>query len=70
MARIKGLLETARPRTAKEAVDHNTYMLAERARLMALTLRLRAAHVKVEAARGVTDAADQLEVSTFWRYGQ
>lgn len=68
MGRIKALLERAAPKTAKEAVDHNTYMLAERARLMALTLRLRAAQAKVEAARGMTEAADQLENSQFWRY--
>jgi hypothetical protein len=68
MARIKGFLETAKPETPKEAVDQNSYMLAERARLMALTLRLRAAAVKVEAARGLSDAAQSLQYSTFWEY--
>lgn len=68
MARIAALLGEDPPENAKQAVDRSTYMLAERARLMALTLRLRAAHVKVEAARGLTEAADQLEQSTFWRY--
>ncbi|WP_417725789.1 lytic transglycosylase domain-containing protein [Salipiger sp.] len=67
MARILGLLQT-QPTTEKEAVDHNTYMMAERARLMALTLRLRAAQVKVEAARGLTDAAQGLQYSDFWEY--
>jgi Transglycosylase SLT domain len=68
MARIKGFLEVAKPRTPKEAVDQNTYMLAERARLMALTLRLRAGAVKVEAARGLSDAAQSLQYTTFWEY--
>lgn len=68
MRRIQGLLQQARPNTAKEAVDHNTYMMAERARLMALTLRLRAAHVKVEAAAGMSDAAQNLSYTTFWEY--
>src|SRR3990167_8707084 len=68
MARIKGFLEEAKPLTPKEAVDQNTYMLAERARLMALTLRLRAGAVKVEAARGLSDAAQALQYTTFWEY--
>lgn len=68
MARIKGFLEEAKPQTPKEAVDQNTYMIAERARLMALTLRLRAGAVKVEAARGLSDAAQALQYSTFWEY--
>lgn len=68
MTRIAALLREDRPRNAKEALDRSTYMLAERARLMALTLRLRAAHVKVEAAQGLTEAANHLEQSTFWRY--
>ena len=68
MARIKGFLEEAKPQTTKEAVDQNTYMLAERARLMALTLRLRASAVKVEAARGLSDAAQSLQYTTFWEY--
>ena len=68
MARIKGFLEEAKPQTPKEAVDQNTYMLAERARLMALTLRLRAGAVKVEAARGLSDAAQSLQYTTFWDY--
>lgn len=68
MTRIAALLREDPPRNAKEALDRSTYMLAERARLMALTLRLRAAHVKVEAAQGLTEAADHLEQSTFWRY--
>ena len=68
MARIKGFLEEVKPQTPKEAVDQNTYMLAERARLMALTLRLRAGAVKVEAARGLSDAAQSLQYTTFWEY--
>ncbi|MBN8633023.1 MAG: lytic transglycosylase domain-containing protein [Rhodobacterales bacterium] len=68
MARIKGFLEQAKPQTPKEAVDQNTYMIAERARLMALTLRLRAGAVKVEAAHGLSDAAQALQYSTFWEY--
>ena len=68
MTRIAALLREDPPDNAKEALDRSTYMLAERARLMALTLRLRAAHVKVEAAQGLTEAADHLEQSTFWRY--
>jgi hypothetical protein len=68
MARIKGFLETAKPQTPKQAVDHNTYMIAERARLLALTLRLRAGAVKVEAASGLSDAAQALQHSTFWEY--
>jgi hypothetical protein len=68
MARIKGFLEEAKPQTPKEAVDQNTYMLAERARLTALTLRLRAGAVKVEAARGLSDAAQSLQYTTFWEY--
>ena len=43
-------------------------MLAERARLMALTLRLRAGTVKVEAARGLSDSAQSLQYTTFWEY--
>lgn len=68
MARIKGFLEEAKPQTPKEAVDQNTYMIAERARLMALTLRLRAGAVKFEAASGLSDAAQALQYSTFWEY--
>jgi hypothetical protein len=68
MQRIYGLLQQARPETEKQAVDHNTYMMAERARLMALTLRLRAAQVKVEAARGMSDAAQGLQATNFWEY--
>lgn len=68
MERVYGLLQQAEPTTEKEAVDHNTYMMAERARLMALTLRLRAAHVKVEAARGLNDAAQDLQNTDFWDY--
>jgi hypothetical protein len=68
MTRILALLRDGQPRTPKEAVDHNTYMLAERARLMALTLRLRAAHVTVEAAGGLAEAAEQLQQTDFWEY--
>ena len=68
MQRIYGLLQQARPETEKQTVDHNTYMMAERARLMALTLRLRAAQVKVEAARGMSDAAQGLQATNFWEY--
>ncbi|OZA11974.1 MAG: hypothetical protein B7Y02_08005, partial [Rhodobacterales bacterium 17-64-5] len=68
MARIAGLLSEAKPQTSKQAVDQNTYMLAERARLMALSLRLRAGAVKVEAAKGLYDAAEALQHSDFWRY--
>lgn len=68
MVRIKGFLEAAKPQTPKEAVDHNTYMIAERSRLMALTLRLRAGAVKVEAAGNLSDAAQALQYSTFWEY--
>lgn len=69
MTRIAALLRQGEPENAKAAMDHSTYMLAERARLMALTMRLRAAHVKVEAARGMNDAAQQLQHTTFWEYG-
>ena len=68
MTRIKGFLEEAKPETPKQAVDQNTYMLAERARLMALTLRLRAGSVKVEAAKGLSDAAEAFQYSTFWEF--
>ena len=68
MERIYGLLQQSNPLSEKEAVDHNTYMMAERARLMALTLRLRAAQVKVEAARGLSDAAQGLQHTDFWEY--
>ncbi|PZQ96158.1 MAG: lytic transglycosylase [Cereibacter sphaeroides] len=68
MSRIRQLLAEAKPQTPKEAVDHNTYMIAERARLMALTLRLRAGTVKVEAAKGLNDAAQSLQYSAFWEY--
>ena len=68
MARIKGFLEDAKPQTPKQAVDQNTYMIAERARLLALTLRLRAGAVKVEAASGLSDAAQALQHTTFWEY--
>ena len=68
MQRSYELLQRAEPTSAKDAVDHNTYMLAERARIMALHLRQRAAAVRVEAARGLTEAADQLEQTQFWRY--
>ena len=68
MARIKGFLEEAKPQSPKQAVDQNTYMVAERARLLALTLRLRAGAVKVEAASGLSDAAQALQYSTFWEY--
>ena len=61
MTRIAGLLRTANPDTAKEAMDHSTYMLAERGRLMALTLRLRAGHVMVEAGAEMSSAAEDLE---------
>jgi hypothetical protein len=68
MERIYGLLQQSNPLSEKEAVDHNTYMMAERARLMVLTLRLRAAQVKVEAARGLSDAAQRLQHTDFWEY--
>ena len=68
MKRIAGLLKRAKPGSAKEAVDYNTYMLAERARLMALTLRLRAARVKVDAAESMVEAADLYRQLEFWRY--
>lgn len=68
MGRIAALLREMAPQDAKEAADYNTYMLAERARLMALTLRLRASQVMVEAGREMSSAAESLEVSTFWRY--
>ncbi|MGR3435793.1 MAG: lytic transglycosylase domain-containing protein [Shimia sp.] len=69
MRRSYELLRRAEPTSAKEAVDHNTYMAAERARILSLHLRQRAAAVRVEAARGLTEAADQLEQTQFWRYG-
>lgn len=68
MTRVAELLRAGKPENAKAAMDHSTYMLAERARLMALTMRLRAAHVKVEAARGMNDAAQELQHTTFWEY--
>ena len=54
--------------SVKASVDMNTYMLAERARLMALTMRARAAQVKVETARGLTEASNQLQQTDFWRF--
>tara|TARA_R110002012_G_scaffold104644_3_gene245253 strand:- start:12858 stop:14012 length:1155 start_codon:yes stop_codon:yes gene_type:complete len=68
MRRVSELLRQAKPNSAKQAVDHNTYMMAERARLMALTLRMRAAHVKVEAAAGMNSAAQDLQYTTFWEF--
>lgn len=68
MARIKAVLAAAKPLTPKQAVDQNSYMIAERARLLALTLRLRAGGVKVAAARGLTEAAENLQQSSFWIY--
>ena len=68
MGRIAALLRKMDPQDAKEAEDYNTYMLADRARLMALTLRLRASQVMVEAGRELTTSAEALEISTFWRY--
>lgn len=68
MSRIMGFLEQAKPETPKQAVDQNTYMIAERARLMALTLRLRAAAVKVEVARGLSDQAQNLQYTSFWEF--
>jgi hypothetical protein len=68
MTRIAALLRQGQPEDSKAAMDHNTYMLAERARLMALTLRLRSAHVMVEAGEGMVDTAENLELTTFWRY--
>ena len=69
MRRSYELLRRAEPTSAKEAVDHNTYMAAERARILALHLRQRAAAIRVEAAQGLTEAAEQLEQTQFWRYG-
>ena len=68
MGRIAALLRTARPKSAKEAMDQNTYMAAERGRLMALTLRLRASQVMVEAGGAMVGSAEHLEMSNFWRY--
>ncbi|MEO8243562.1 MAG: lytic transglycosylase domain-containing protein [bacterium] len=68
MARIKGFLDDAKPQTPKEAVDQNSYMIAERGRLLALTLRLRAGAVKVEAAQGLSDASQALQYSNFWEF--
>lgn len=68
MKRVLALLRQATPEGAKEGVDYATYMEAERARLMALTLRQRAAQAKVEAAKGLSDAAQQAAHTTFWRY--
>lgn len=68
MTRIAALLREDPPENPKEAMDRSTYMLAERARLMALLVRQRAAAVKVEAAEGMTHSAEDLEISTFWRY--
>lgn len=68
MRRIAAVLAQGEPDNAKEAYDWNTYLMAERARLMALTLRLRAAHLKVEAAQGLSEASQQLQATTFWEY--
>lgn len=68
MTRIAAILDQGDPENSKEAMDMNTYLMAERARLMALTLRLRAAHVKVEAARGINESAQQLQSTDFWEY--
>ena len=68
MRRIAALLDQGKPASVKASVDMNTYMLAERARLMALTMRARAAQVKVETARGLTEASNQLQQTDFWRF--
>jgi hypothetical protein len=68
MGRTAALLRSGKPADAKESVDQNTYLIAERGRLMALMLRQRAAQVKVEAAAGMTRAAEDLEMASFWRY--
>ena len=70
MRRIAAILDQGDPQNVKEAYDWNTYLMAERARLMALTLRLRAAHVKVEAAQGLNEASQQLQATTFWEYNE
>lgn len=68
MERIYAILKQGDPETAKEAMDVNTYMLAERARLMALTLRLHAARSKVAGAEGLVSAAQDLQDTRFWEY--
>lgn len=68
MRRIAAILDQGEPKNVKEAYDWNTYLMAERARLMALTLRARAARVKLEAAQGLNEASQQLQATSFWRY--
>lgn len=70
MRRVAAILDQGEPENAKEAMDYNTYVIAERARLMSLTLRLHAAHVKVEAAEGLNDASQLLQTTTFWEFNQ
>lgn len=68
MRRIHGILTTSNPQSAKEAMDYNTYMLAERARLLALHIRLRSAHIKVLAAENMNKASQNLQATTFWEF--
>ena len=70
MRRVAAILDQGQPENSKEAMDMNTYLLAERARLMALTLRLRSAHAKVEAAQGLNESSQQLQATTFWVYNE
>lgn len=68
MARIKGFpLKRPSPGPRKKR-SIRTPTCSPNARLMALTLRLRAGAVKVEAARGLSDAAQSLQYTTFWEY--
>ncbi len=70
MRRIAGILDQGEPENAKEAMDYNTYLMAERGRLMALTQRLRAAQVKVETAEGLYEASQQLQATRFWEFNE
>ncbi len=68
MQRIASLLSRPQPTSVKQSVDFNTYMLAERDRLMALSLRMAAAEARADGAKGMYQAARQLTASTFWEY--
>lgn len=68
MQRVLGILKRNPPVTAKQAVDTNTYMRAEFARLLALLLRQRAATIKVEAAEGMSHSAEVFVTTEFYEF--
>ncbi len=68
MSRSAGILGAAEPRDAKQAMDLNTYMRAERTRLLALSLRRKATRVMADAGAEMIFAADDLQTGEFWRF--